>query len=289
MIQGVQTMICVPIMSQDNVDGIVYIDSGQLFNPMTQDDMTFAAAVANEMALSIENLRLQRESLRNERMAAIGMTITNIAHNIRNLVNVNFNAVDLMGIHLDKIDDEKIHKNWGLVRRGFERMTNLSADMLDFAKDITMELKPVNINRVVLDNQDVFEQSLVSRSIEIELQLTPDNPTWMMDETQFQRALHNLIVNAIDAVKENETGRIRISTAVDENQCLRVSVTDNGGGIDPQHREKIFDLFYTTKGTGGSGLGLPMVKKFIDKMDGELLLESSLDTGTTFAMVFPSK
>ena len=288
-IQGCQTMLCVPLMQGSKVVGVVYVDSGNIFNPMTQEDLSFAAAVANEMAVSMENIRLQNEALHNERMAAIGMTITNIAHNIKNLINVNFNAVDLMGMHLDKIEDKYIHRNWSLVRRGFERINNLSADMLDFAKEYSVRLQPTDINEAIMEHQDFFEQSLMHDGVEFDLRLTPKNPTWVMDKGQFQRAVLNLIVNAIDAVKHKGDGRVQISTNVEENKRLMIKVSDNGNGITPDHRDKIFNLFYTTKGTGGSGLGLPMVKKFVERMDGELIVKSQMDSGSSFKMIFPYK
>ena len=111
----------------------------------------------------------------------------------------------------------------------------------------------------------------------------------MMDKVQFQRAVLNLVVNAIDAVKEKGLGRVQISTNVEENKRLMIKVSDNGTGIPSEHREKIFDLFYTTKGTGGSGLGLPMVKKFVERMDGELIVKSKKDVGSSFKIIFPYK
>jgi len=76
---------------------------------------------------------------------------------------------------------------------------------------------------------------------------------------------------------------------LDDADRLKVSISDNGCGIAPDRQEKIFDLFFTTKGSGGSGLGLPMVKKFVEKMGGSLTLQSAPDAGATFIMSFPQK
>ena len=111
-----------------------------------------------------------------------------------------------------------------------------------------------------------------------------------MDANQFQRVLLNLVVNAIDAVKGKQDAKISISTmvdVVDGTNFLKVSVVDNGCGISPDRQAKIFELFYTTKGSGGSGLGLPMVKKFVEKMGGTLTFQSEPDAGATFTMSFP--
>ena len=281
------SIICVPIKVKDIIIGIIYIDSGERFNPLSQGDLAFAAAVANELALLIENYRLNLDNVRNERIAAIGMTITDLAHNIKNLVNINLNAVDLMDVHIEEMNEAKIVKNWSFIRRGFEQINNLAVEMLDYAKDNKIELKSLDINELVLSTKDYIEYDLVHEGIELALDLDPTNPVWMMDENQLQRAIINLVVNSTDAIENKEKGRIQIETAVDENQSLRISVSDNGCGIDSNQQSKIFYLFYTTKGSGGSGLGLPVVKKFIENMGGKLKVESKKNTGTTISMIFP--
>ena len=286
-IYDLNSIICVPIRVKDVIIGLIYIDSGEKFNPLSQGDLAFAAAVANELALLVENYRLNLENVRNERIAAIGMTITDLAHNIKNLVNINLNAVDLMDAHIEQMNKEKIDRNWRFIRRGFEQINNLAVEMLDYAKDSKIALKPLGINDLVLATKDYIEYDLVHEGIELALNLDPANPVWMMDENQLQRAIINLVINSTDAIENKESGRIQIETAVEENQSLRISVSDNGCGIDSNQQNKIFYLFYTTKGTGGSGLGLPVVKKFIENMGGKLKVDSQKGKGTTISMIFP--
>jgi signal transduction histidine kinase len=254
---------------------------------MSQGDLAFAAAVANELALLIENHRLNQENIRNERIAAIGMTITDLAHNIKNLVNINLNAVELMEILIEEMNKSKIVENWGFIRKGFEQINNLAVEMLDYAKDNKNDIKPVKINDLVLTTKDYIEYDLVHEGIELEVNLDPDNPEWMMDENQLQRALINLVVNSIDAIEKKESGKIQISAEAEDNRNLIIRVSDNGCGIDSDHINKIYSLFYTTKGAGGSGLGLPVVKKFVESMGGQLQVESNKGVGTTMSMVFP--
>lgn len=286
-IDYLNSVICVPIMKASKVIGILYVDSSSVVDTMTQDDAAFSAAVANELALSIDNIRLQRDALRNERMAAIGMTITNLAHNIKNLIHLNQNAADLMGMHLRKIEDADIDRNWHRIEQCFEQINNLSADMLAFAKEHEIKLKKVDINQMVSSNRDFIVESLAGKGIELELTLSPENPQCMMDEKHFQQALLNLLVNAIHAIDKKEKGRIEISTAVKNEQYLIIGVTDNGCGIDAEKKDKIFDLFYTTKGTFGSGLGLPSVQKFVERLNGKLTVKSNFGVGSTFQMIFP--
>jgi len=264
-----------------------YIDGRTILDAFDQQDVAFSAAVANELALCIENVRLQQELIQNERMAAIGLTMSNLAHNIKNLLALNQNAVDLLKLQLKELSDEKINKSWAYIQQSFTRINNLTVNMLAFAKEQDIVLRPIAINKIILSNRDAIEHSLESKGIQLELNLDPDIPNWMMDANQFQRVLLNLVVNAIDAVKDNPGARITITTMVDDADRLNVAIADNGCGIAPDRQARIFDLFYTTKGSGGSGLGLPMVKKFVEKMGGTLALQSEPDAGATFIMSFP--
>ena len=287
VIYDLNSIICVPIMIKSKIIGVIYIDSGAKYNPMSQGDLAFAAAVANELALLIENHRLNQINIRNERIAAIGMTITDLAHNIKNLVNINMSAVELMEILFDEMDQKKMKKNWRYIRKGFEQVNQLAVEMLDFAKDNHLDVKSININDLVMSTKDFIEYDLVSDGIELEVELDSKNPVWMMDEKQLQRAIINLIVNSTDALENIEAGKIHIRTQVDENRQLIVSVSDNGCGIETEKIEKIFSLFYTTKGAGGSGLGLPVVKKFVESMGGKIQVDSGKGSGTAVKMVFP--
>jgi signal transduction histidine kinase len=282
-------VICVPVIIAGKVIGIVYVDSGRLFEPVNQEDVAFTAAVAHELALSIVNIKLQNSIIRNERMAAIGLTVSNLAHNIKNLTMMNQGAIDLMRLHLERIDDEKAGKCWQMIEKSFTRINTLSMEMLDYASERKLSPTKTDINRAISAFSDFLTQSVENKGITLHLDLSADNPRLIIDAKQFQRALLNLFINAVDAVANRKDGEIRISTAVEDARWLVVAVQDTGCGIPPDKQKKIFDLFFTTKGTKGSGLGLPMVNKFIDSSGGKLLLISEKDIGTTFKMVFPFK
>ena len=279
-------IICVPIIHKNKVIGVLYVDSANPLAQLTQDDVAFTAAVAHELALTIVNMQLQQTAIRNERMAAIGMTISNLAHNIKNLTMMNQNAVDLMKIHLDRINDQKIENCWQIIEKSLSRINTLSMEMIDYTREQQLSPNPIDINRTIEDNTTPMIPQAKAKGIKLTLDLAPDLPHWTIDTKEFQRALINLIVNAIDAIGNQPDGQIRICTALEKNRYLVVAVQDNGCGIDKDKQPKIMDLFFTTKGTNGSGLGLPMVNKFVRSSGGKLLFESQKGVGTTFKMVF---
>jgi len=287
VIQNIESFICVPLINGKDVIGAIHIDTKDYDNPFVQNDMEFTAAVSNELALCIENSRLQKDAINNEKMVGIGMTITNLAHNIKNLVTMNTSAVDMMDAHLKTIKDEDLQKNWHFVSQSLERIASLTADMLEYTQNDPVDLKPIDINSIITSESDMFKDDLSKEDIELELELAPNLPMWKISELRLQRALLNLIVNAKDALSGKKSGCIKITTAMEDNQRLVIRVSDNGCGIYKDKFKKIFELFYTTKGMAGSGLGLSIVQKFVESLGGKVSAVSQVDVGSTFSMVFP--
>jgi signal transduction histidine kinase len=282
-VRSPNSIVCVPFLRDETVLGVLYIETSNILDPMTQEDAAFAAAVANELALNLDNIRLQHQALQNARMAAIGLTITNLAHNIKNLIMINQNAMKLMDMHLARFNDPKIDINWECVQRCYARINLLSSDMLEYAKESKTRKALVDINRLIVSGCDIFKHQYP----ELRFDLSPENPVWMMDEGKLQRALMNLVVNALEATRQQKNSFITIKTTINDGRGLTINVTDNGEGIPPDKLPKICDLFFTTKGTNGNGLGLPMVQKFVERMGGKLLVKSKPGIGSSFSMVFP--
>ena len=287
VVHNLTSIICVPLISGKRVIGVLHLDTSQILDAFTQNDLEFAAAVANEMAITIDNSRLQQESVQNERMAAIGLTITNVAHNIKNLQHINKGVEELMSMHLSEIADENIQKTWQLLRNYLEQIKNLSDNMLNFTRVHPVKLELIDINSMVLKYRDFFQQNFTGKENKLVVDIDPNLTKWMMDESGFKRALHNLVVNASDAVKEKDIGRITLSAFIDAKKHLNIGVSDNGCGIEPDQVNNVFQLFFTTKGTKGSGLGLPMVQRFVKSLGGTITMKSKVDEGTTFNLNFP--
>ena len=288
-VNDLRSILCVPITGKNNVIGLLYAQSNDLLNPFTKEDAIFASAVANEMALNIDNIHLQEKLRENERMAAIGLTVSNLAHNMKNLMAINQGTTQLMDIHIKERDFPQIQKKWHRVQNSLAGISRLSNDMLEFAKEDALYLKSVDVNKMIRGSRQLFEDSLSEGGLKFEYVLSPENPVWSVDKVLLQRALFNLILNAADAVQGKKNGRIRISTSVRQDRKLLISVEDNGCGIPKDKQGKVLELFFTTKGSEGTGLGLPMVYKFLEKSGGRLTFKSIEGKGSIFKMIFPAK
>lgn len=282
-----RSIVCAPINGKSGSIGLLYAQANNLLSPFTRGDAKFVSAVANEIALNIDNIRLQKEMLRNERMAAIGLTMSNLAHNIKNLLAVNQAAAQLMDTHIKENEYSRIDRNWQWIKNSLDGISKLSTTMLEYAKEDEFHIKPVDINALILANRHLFEDSPTSSGLKFVYTLSKEDPIWAVDEIQLQQAMLNLILNAADALKGKEEGRIHISTSVANAGNLIINVADNGRGIPEQDKRKVLDLFFTTKGTKGTGLGLPMVQKFVDRSGGQLKFQSEEGKGSVFTMIFP--
>ena len=286
-INDLRSIVCAPISGKNRVIGLLYAQANNLISPFSKEDAKFVSAVANEIALNIDNIRFREELLRNERMAAIGLTISNLSHNLKNLLAVNQTAIQLMDSYINENDYSRFKQKWQWIKNSLDEISKLSTNMLTYVKDDDLQRYLVDINALISDSRSIFESSLSNNSVTLEMSLTDQNTLWVIDETRLKQALLNLVINAADALKDCENARIVIKTSVSNDQNLVISVSDNGCGISEDNKGKVLELFFTTKGTHGTGLGLAMVQKFVEKSGGRLTFESKEGEGSVFTMIFP--
>ena len=156
-IHNLSSIVCAPMIRMGKVDGLLYAVSNSVLEPMSQEDAAFASAIANELALNIDNIRLQQIALKNERMAAVGLTVSNLAHNIKNLIALNQSAVQLMDMHVKELQNPRIEKNWEWIQQSFSGINRLSVSMLQYVKEDEFQLRPVDINKTVLRSSKSLE------------------------------------------------------------------------------------------------------------------------------------
>jgi signal transduction histidine kinase len=156
----------------------------------------------------------------------------------------------------------------------------------DFAKMPHPELQPVQVNDLVRAAVKLFEAQLHTSGrppIEADLQLAGGLPQVDADPDQLSRVLHNLILNAMDAMPAG--GTLAIRTAA-QNGSVRIEVSDTGGGLSREERDRLFTPYYTTK-QHGTGLGLAIVQSSISDHRGNISVESEPGRGTTFRLELP--
>ena len=176
---------------------------------------------------------------------------------------------------------------------GFERITSIVTKLREFSRIDQMDTKEsFNFNRAI-ETTMVVARNEYKYSAEIELELDPELPDVMATGGEVNQVILNLLINAAQAIKEQERqelGSITITTDYDE-EWVRCKIADDGSGIKPENLERIFDPFFTTKPVGkGTGLGLNISHDIVtSKHHGSLTVESVIGQGTTFTISLPRR
>ncbi|MBI1292182.1 FHA domain-containing protein [bacterium] len=282
----VQSAICCPMIMGGKVLGVVFIETSQASRVLSQEDLEFVTIVASEAGVAISNMRMQKEAMHRQRLAAVGETVAGISHNVKNILVLSQGGADLLTRALEKNDPKSAREAWSVVSRGIDKIGKLVVEMLEYSSNKKPDLTLLNINDLICLIAEEIEDKLIAKSIVLELVLDDNIPPRPLDKLGMQRTLMNLFVNGMEAINHPE-GEIVVTTAQRSDGMLVISVKDNGSGISAEKLPKIFLPFFTTKGSAGTGLGLPMCKKCIEDMNGTIRVESQENVGTKFTMEIP--
>ena len=228
--------------------------------------------------------RLQEALLESQKMEAIGRLAAGLAHDLNNMLQGIVTCADLIGA---QSQEDAIHALASEIVDISERGANLVQQLLSYSRRQIFEPAPVDLNLFVRDNAS-FLQRLVGDDIAVSLDLGPDLPPILGDRGQLERVLVNLASNARTAMPDG--GALRITTRFDLSGEPEVVLTveDEGEGIAPERRDKIFEPYFTTRAAeGGTGLGLASVKGIVEQHGGHISVQSVVGGGTAFIIGFP--
>lgn len=209
-----------------------------------------------------------------------------LAHEIKNPLSTMSINLELLTEDLDSLDVPAKHrmlKKVESVQRECKHLQDILDAFLQFARVGKLALSEANLNDQVSDFIDFFRPQAREANIEISPHFDADLPTIQVDKALLRQVLMNLALNVIQAMPDG--GLIELQTYYKEGM-VSLDIIDNGNGIDEKVKSRMFDTFFSTK-SGGSGLGLPTVKKVMDAHHGTIECESELGRGTRFTISFP--
>lgn len=225
----------------------------------------------------------QDELIKKERLAAIGQMASVVGHEIRNPLAVINNSIYFIKTKLGQAaePDPKIAKHIKIIESEIQQANGIINEILTYSRQ--RELKP---ERVLLNSwlEEMLSVYPFPPHITLDKILDPANPPVDIDVVEMQQAVRNLIGNGIEVMPAG--GTVRIRTQLTEPGVVCIEVGDTGPGIPPDVLDKIFAPFFTTKARG-TGLGLAVVRKVIDRHNGKVDVESVVGKGTTFRLYLP--
>ncbi len=232
-----------------------------------------------------EQKQLQSELLQSERLAAVGKLAAGVAHEINNpLTGILTFAESLL---LEAEEDDPAREDYEVIIRETMRCRRIVRDLLDYARLEKPKRELSDLNRLVERSVSMVEKQADFHDVKIERDFLIALPEVSVDPNQIQQVILNLVINAKDAMKK--VGTISLKTGVDESgNKVTLEISDDGPGIPPRDRKRIFEPFYTTKGAEGNGLGLPVVLNIIEQHGGKVSVDESEMGGALFRITLPS-
>jgi signal transduction histidine kinase/CheY-like chemotaxis protein len=235
-------------------------------------------AFVAEQAISLQRQML----LRNEHLEVVANLIGGVAHELNNPLALLVGHATLLR---RKAGDGPLAERADKITQAAERCARIVRNFLALARRERPERKPVDLGPLVRDTLEVLAYGLRVNGIEVEADLPPDLPKVPGDADRLRQLLANLVINAQNALRQTPTAR-RITVRVEAAEgapVVRLVVEDNGPGVPPHLRERIFEPFVTTQPDGeGTGMGLPLCRGIVADHGGELRLEDAPGGGCRF-------
>jgi len=255
--------------------------------------------VALEMVDITELKRTREELFQSQKQEEIGRITSGVAHDLNNFLTSMTGNLEIM--KLDIPENSSAREDIEGIEKAIQKTSALTKQLLGFSRKKSFEPKIVDLREVLADSMKMLKR-LIPENIALTLALIGEPVFVVVDVAHLDQVLLNLVVNARDALAHSDDPRIEISLAAlaghsssrDRRAAARspsrarISVSDNGCGIEESVRERIFEPFFTTKEAGkGTGLGLSIVKSLAEMNGGHLSVESEVGKGTTFHLEFP--
>lgn len=280
----IHSAMCAPLMGRTEPVGALYVDSGVDIHPFERADLELLTAIARIVGIAVENAQLHEQQVQRERLAAIGEATAGLGHCIKNIMTGVRGSSEIISMAVERQEFRGLNTAWPILLRCVDRIDTLVMNMLSYSREVELETMMTDLASLVREAMAMVRAQAESKGVELEF---PYEGTAVMniDGREMLRVLVNLLMNAIDACDKVD-GLVLIDI-LQEQEGYNVAVKDNGAGIPEEVLPRIFDAFYTTKGSRGTGLGLACCEKIVAQHGGRIDVQSKAGQGATFVIFIP--
>ncbi|MEI6512977.1 MAG: GAF domain-containing protein [bacterium] len=230
-----------------------------------------------------QHAEMERKIERMQRLAEVGQLTATIAHELRNPMTSIKGAAQLLVNESDLPDTSREFVN--IILDEVNTLSQIASEFLEFAKPMMLQLDSGDLNKAITHIIQTLEPFCAENNVIVKTELSDNLPIIKFDQLRFSQAARNLIMNAVHAMREG--GNLNLNTRLHPTEkMVEVSFADSGVGILPEHLDRIFTPFFTTR-TKGTGLGLSIVQKIVDAHSGRIAVKSEQGMGTTFTLWLP--
>lgn len=282
-----RSLLAVPLVDHDDLIGVVEVVNKEDGEAFSQTDLRVMEMFSALAASAISNARLIEENLRGERLAAIGNAVAGLAHYARNVISGMSGSVDLIDQGLARSDRTFLERGWPILKRSCKRISLLIEDMLAYSKDRTPRRRMCEFEPIFRDVRETFEGVLMKRTVTLDADIGGVRAPVLCDPDGLFRCLLNLMTNSADAVPA-PGGKIGVRAWTPDEGGIVIEHWDNGPGVPPEARARIFEPFFSTKGSHGTGLGLAVTRKIVREHGGFMEVESGPEGGALFRITLPA-
>ena len=251
--------------------------------PMLKDELGSVITAMNTMS---EQLRLREDELvQSKKLNSLGFLTAGVAHELNNPLNNISMIAQTYDAMYDSLGREERLEFVRQIAGEVERIQSIVTGLLDFAKPKASIFASEGVNAVVRRSIKLVRNTLDVSNIEVVLDLAVGLPLVNMDKNQISQVLVNLLNNAIQAMTAGQI--LTVSTSSAPDNMVKIEVRDTGHGMTPETLSSIFDPFFSTKGTDGTGLGLSVSYGIIKNHQGSINVQSEVGKGTSFDILLP--
>jgi signal transduction histidine kinase len=240
-----------------------------------------------ELATNITQLKKDRKEL-----VTLGQSIALLSHGIKNILEGLQGGAYIVDEGFKDSDIEMAQKGWNIVNKNIFDIADVVQNILYSSKDRPLKYERISPGQLARDSLVLFREKAAGLNIELKPQINESVPEVRLDIASIRRMLNNLIWNALEACLNDRKKKkhfVSVKTDLLDDDHFMFEIADNGIGMDQDTQRNIYEEFFSTKGSSGTGLGLAVVEKVVNRHGGKIEVTSTPGKGTKFKVIFKIK